>query len=139
MEQGVAQGLMEQTLYDAASEKGQEQVDHLFSQGMYARGLWIPAGTTVVGRLHAQPRICVIAAGHCHWIDEYHDEAQEVRAPWMGSFEAGSKTAVFAIEDTYWIAFLATELKSADNIVEQLTTTTHQEYEARQKRLEQKA
>lgn len=118
----IAEG-MEQTIFDGASDGGDAQCRHYFGDKVYARALWIPAGTCVVGKVHKQRRICVIAAGRCRFVDEFRDEY--VEAPWIGEFEAGTKTAVFAETDTLWIAVLGTELTDSLEIVNQLTAPSH--------------
>lgn len=126
MSDNIHKGDMEQTIFDAASEEGDDQVSHFFGDGVYARALLIPEGTAVVGRLHKQRRICIIAKGKCTFTDEFHK--QTVEAPWIGEFEAGTKTAVFAHTDTLWIACLGTELQRGLDVVGSLTCKDHSEY-----------
>lgn len=132
----IGDGRMEQTLYDGASDKGDDQCDHLFADGVYGRGLWIPAGTVVVGKLHKQSRICVVAYGHCLAVDEHRPEGIEIHAPWFGEFKGGSKTAVTAFTDTFWIAFTGTDLKDPKEILDTLAAKDHAEYERWALRLE---
>jgi hypothetical protein len=116
-------GEVTQSIADGETDEGSAQCQHYFADGAYARALWIPAGTCVVGKVHKQTRICVIAAGKCRFIDEFRSE--EVEAPWIGEFKAESKTAVYAITDTLWIAVLGTELKDPQQIVRELTAPSH--------------
>ena len=104
----------------------EDECQHIFQGGMYARGLLIPAGELVIGRLHKQPRICIIASGSCIFVDE--NQRKEVSAPWFGSFEQGSKTVVYALTDCYWIAILKTELQESKTAFDTLTCTTRDEY-----------
>lgn len=120
----IADGGIEQTISDGESDEGSAQCQHYFGDGVYARALWIPAGTCVVGKIHRQARICIIAAGRCRFVDEFRDE--HVEAPWIGEFKPGTKTAVFAETDTLWVACLGTELKDPQTIVRELTDSTHE-------------
>ena len=129
LHQMVAEGVAEQTFHDATSDEGNDEADHLFGDGVYVRGLWIPAGNLVVGRTHRQARVCIVSAGRCYWSDEYSEGAHEVQAPWAAEFPAGSKTVVYAVEDTYWLACLGTNLKDSQQIAEDLTTRTHEQYQ----------
>lgn len=125
MRREVAAGNMVQTIDDCAESN--DQADHYFGHNVYARGLWIPAGTVVVGKLHREDRICIIAAGDCTFIDEWHKE--RVQAPYVGEFKAGSKTAVYAHTDTYWIACHGTELTDPDEMVEKMVSPDHDDYQ----------
>jgi hypothetical protein len=115
-------------------EGTEDECEHVFHDGMYARGLLIPAGTAVIGRLHKQARICIIAQGSCVFQDE--TQHKEVSAPWFGPFEPGSKTAVYAFTDTYWIAVLRTELEDSKTAFDTLTCATLEEYQAYTRQLE---
>lgn len=123
----VASGEMEKTIHDARTQEGNDQVDHFHAQGVYGRGLLIPKDTAVVGHLHKQSRICVVTSGTCTFTDEFHSET--VTGPWVGEFRGGTKTAVYAHTDTYWIAFLGTDITDPNEAVESLTATSHADYE----------
>jgi hypothetical protein len=122
----IGAGNVEQTIHDGESDEGSAQCTHHFADGVYARALWIPAGSAVVGKIHKQSRICIIAAGRCKFSDEYRSE--EVAAPWIGEFSPNSKTAVIALEDTLWIAVLGTELRDPQEIVRTLTAPSWTAY-----------
>jgi len=121
IDKGVASGEL-----GAKLKGGEDECQHVFGGGMYARGLLIPAGELVIGRLHKQVRIVVIASGSCVFVDE--NRRREVHAPWIGSFEKGSKTAVFAKTDCYWVAILKTDLEDSKTAFDQLTCATRAEY-----------
>lgn len=126
MLEGISRGELEEALHDGETEKGRDECDHFFAQGVYARGVLIPAGTAVVGKLHKQSRICVIAQGDCQFTDEFHTE--RVQAPWVGEFRGGTKTAVYAHSDTYWVAVTGTDLKDPIEILQTLSAKDHAEY-----------
>ncbi len=128
MHEGIDSGAMVETLHDGATPEGQDQCDHFFGDGVYARGLLIPAGTAVVGKIHKQARICVIAQGDCTFCDEF--QTRHVEAPWAGEFKGGTKTAVFAHSDTYWVACVGTELNDPQRILEELSAISYDEYNA---------
>lgn len=124
MRQAVENGDAEAPLTDCHEDNS--EADHYFGEGVYARGLWIPAGTAVVGKLHKFDRIVIIAAGKCKFVDEFHEEY--VQAPYVGEFKAGSKTAVFAIEDTYWIACHKAVERDTNAVMADLIVSNHDEY-----------
>ena len=124
----VEQGTMEQTLFDGVSDKGNDQCQHFFGDGVYARGVAIPAGTAVIGKIHKLARVCVIAKGTCTFVDEFH--RMTVEAPWIGEFRGGTKTAVFAHTDTYWVACVGTDINDPQTALEELSAKTYEDYNA---------
>lgn len=136
LKEKVSNNEFEQTVFAADTPEGDAQVAHFFGDGVYARSLLIPEGTAVVGRLHKQARICIIAQGRCTFTDEF--QTRTVEAPWVGEFKAGTKTAVFAHTDTLWVACLGTELKKGMDVVQALTCSNHNEYHALLESIEEK-
>ena len=125
MKEEIEAGRMEQTIVDC--KKDADQADHYFGEGVYARALLIPAGTCVISHIHKQDRVCMIMSGECTFVDEWQKET--VKAPYIGEFKAGSKTAVYAHTDTLWVACLGTHLKDAATAIDELVETTHEEYQ----------
>lgn len=125
MEQEIEDGNMEQTIVNCKDDNS--QADHYFGEGVYARSLLIPRGTVVIGHIHKQDRICIIAKGKCTFVDEWGKKT--VSAPYIGEFKAGSKTAVYAHTDTLWIACLGTDSKDPDVMVNELIESTHDDYQ----------
>jgi hypothetical protein len=132
MRKEIADGKIVQTIKDCAEDN--TQADHYFGDKVYARGLWIPAGTVVVGKLHRFDRICIVASGKCTFVNEW--EKKTVTAPYVGEFKAGSKTAVFAHTDSYWVACHGTELTDPDELVEKLVSPDHTDYQLYLEKLE---
>ena len=133
MRVAVTTGEVDQTIVDCQEDNS--QADHFFGEGVYARSLLIPAGTTVVGKIHKQDRICIIAKGKCTFIDEW--QKKTVDAPYIGEFKAGSKTAVFAHTDTVWVACIGTDSKDPDIMVHELVDSTHEDYQTYLEQIEE--
>lgn len=121
----IEKGEIESTIADC--KRDNSQAKHYYGEGVYARSLLIPAGTAVVGYIHKQDRVCIIAGGKCTFADEFHSET--VEAPWVGEFKAGTKTAVYAHTDTTWVAVVGTDDKDADILTDKLVVATYEEYE----------
>ncbi len=100
---------------------------HRFIDGVYARELIIPAGIVVVGKLHKFPRICIISSGDCIAISEFG--RQRIKAPHTEVMQPGTKTAVYAIEDTVWTAIHGTNLKEVDKLENHFIAKDHASYE----------
>jgi hypothetical protein len=130
----INSGRVRQTIVDCKEDP--DQADHYYGEGVYARSLLIPAGTCVIGHIHKQDRICIIAQGKCTFVDEFHKET--VEAPYVGEFKAGSKTAVYAHTDTLWVACLGTDSKDAGVIIDDLVETDHEGYQKYLANLEEK-
>lgn len=133
----IDEGEIVQTLHDGETDEGHNECQHCFGDGVYARSILIPAGTVVVGRIHKQARICIIAQGRCEFVDEFHRET--VEAPWMGEFLPGSKTAVFAHTDTVWVAVVGTDMKDPKEILGTLSAKTHEDFDKHAALLEKKS
>jgi hypothetical protein len=126
--QEIEEGRIARSHHDGATDEGTAEADHLFAEGAYVRGLWIPAGCLVVGRVHLRSRVCIVAAGECAWIDEHQPDPLTVAAPWAAEFPAGSKTAVLALQDTYWLAVTGTTLRDPQEILHTLSVGNTDQY-----------
>jgi len=122
----IENGTIKQTIKDC--KKDNDQARHYFGQDLYVRSLVIPAGTALVGHIHKQDRVCIIAAGEVTFSDEFLG-TKRVTAPWVGEFKAGTKTAVYAHTDTMWVACLGTDSADKNNMVDKLVVATHEEYD----------
>jgi len=78
-------------------------VHHHFANNVYGRELFIPAGITVMGKLHRFPCINVIAEGAVVVVTEHGK--LEYKAPDVFVSPAGTKRAIYAKKDTTWITF----------------------------------
>ncbi len=124
MADAIQSGEVEQTIVNCKEDNS--QANHYFGEGVYARSLLIPAGSVVIGHIHKQDRVCIIAQGECTFVDEW--QKKRVKAPYIGEFKAGSKTAVYAHTDTLWVACLGTDSKDPDIIVKELLDDNHEDY-----------
>jgi quercetin dioxygenase-like cupin family protein len=82
-------------------------VTHHFAPGLYAREMLIPAGVTLVGKMHRFDHLCVVLRGRILVATE--TGTKEIVGPAMFTSPAGVKRAGVAIEDTVWITYHPTE------------------------------
>lgn len=82
---------------------------HDFYPGLYARTLFLRAGTVCTGKIHKTRHCFVIAQGAATVVDSLGNRRLLV-APYMGTTEPGIKRAVYVHEDTIWTTFHPTEL-----------------------------
>ncbi len=78
---------------------------HEFVDGVYARSMFIPAGTILTGAVHSKDCFSVIRYGELIIYTE--DGMKQVKAGDMLPSTAGIKRAGYAIEDTYITGFMA--------------------------------
>ena len=54
-------------------------IKHYFANGMYAREMFMPAGTILTGAVHKTTHFCILSQGHVHVISE--DGIMDLVAP----------------------------------------------------------
>lgn len=103
-------------------------VTHRFSRGVYARELFIPAGTVLTGRIHKYSQINILLRGDISVLTE--DGIKRIQAPFVIESPPGTKRAGFAHEDTVWMTICGTDTTDPDVLEDELTTRSYAEYEA---------
>ncbi len=95
----------------------EETAEHHFAPGLYARSLFMPAGSTVVGKIHRHAHIYVVS-GHC-WIYNEIDE-HEVKGFEVRTAVPGEKRFWHVLADTFIVGFhptTETDLEKIENDV----------------------
>lgn len=89
-------------------------VADMFSDGVYARTVYMPAGSIVVGKLHKTRHFNFVMKGKA-WV-WMNGEKQYVEAPCMiESFENVRKVLLIE-EDMYWTTVHPTDLKDKEEV-----------------------
>lgn len=101
-------------------------VEHYFSHGIYARQIFIPKDTVVVGELHKYPQLNVLLAGDISVM--IGDHIERIKPPFVVCSPAGTKRIAYAHEDTWWLTIHATEDKNVGRIEKHFIAKTEQEY-----------
>lgn len=70
---------------------------HLFSPGIYAREMVLPAGTCATGKIHRHAHIIMVSAGRISLLTEHG--IQVVEAPYTAVSQPGIKRVAFAHTD----------------------------------------
>lgn len=98
---------------------------HHFAPGLYARQMFIPAGTVLTGAVHRTEHLCIVSGD----IDVTTDEGvRRITALQLViKSQPGAKRAGFAHRDTFWTTVHATEETDLDRLVVELTESTHQQ------------
>lgn len=87
---------------------------HHFANGMYARELFMPAGSVVTSKIHKTEHFALIVSGRVTVVQE--DGTREIQAPYLTITKPGTKRALYVHEDTVWITFHPTDKTNVDEI-----------------------
>lgn len=90
---------------------------HYHCDGVYAREITIPKGTVLVGEIHLKDQINVVSQGKIRVATE--EGVKEIEAPCTFISPAGTKRAGYALEDTVWTVFHATQSTDHQDIREE--------------------
>jgi len=102
-----------------------------FCGGVYAREITIPEGVALVGEIHLKDQINVVSKGSIKIVTEDGDKIIDAPATFIS--KAGVKRAGYAITETVWTEFIATELTNEDDIRQEFIAP---DYETLDKQLE---
>lgn len=94
--------------------------------GVYARELFIPAGTLVVGKVHKYTQINIMSKGDMTIATE--DGVFRVQAPYTVVSPPGVKRAVYAHEDTVWTTIHGTDEKDPEAIEKMFVCDNYDSY-----------
>lgn len=99
---------------------GMDQVDcpvtHHFAPSVYAREIFMPAGSVVVGKIHKHAHLNIISKGRVIVSTEFGKK--QLVAPCTFVSEAGTKRAVYIVEDCIWTTIHPTEETDLEKIEE---------------------
>jgi hypothetical protein len=102
------------------------RVENHFSLGVYARSLYIPADTIVVGKIHKYENLNILAQGDISVLVD--NEIVRIRAPFVVVSPPGTKRIAYAHEDTVWITIHGTELRNVEEIEKHFIAQSEQEF-----------
>jgi len=110
--------------------KRHEQIEipvrHIFSPGVYAREITIPAGTLLTGRIHKYEQLNILSGGEISVLTQ--DGMQRVKAPFTVVSPPGTKRIAYAHTECTWTTILATEETDPELIESWFTVETEKEF-----------
>lgn len=112
-------------------------VEHVFSEGIYARKLFIPKGTVLVGKIHKFGQLNIVSKGEI----SVFGEGVELRKFFAGDHipsPAGAQRAGYAHQDTIWTTIHATMETDVAKIEAELIAQDKSAYLAFCKTIERK-
>ncbi len=83
------------------------ETTHVFSNGLYLRGITIPEGVVIVGAEHLTDHSFIVSKGSC--IINDGKEKLHIQAPYHGLTKAGTKRSIYATTDTVFTTFHITD------------------------------
>jgi quercetin dioxygenase-like cupin family protein len=117
-----------QALEVAMREMPQEEipVNHYFSNGVYAREIFIKKGTTLTGHIHKYSQLNILSKGE---ISVYTENGiKRISAPFTIVSPAGTKRVAYAHEDCVWTTIHGTHETDLEKIEEKFIVKDHSEY-----------
>jgi hypothetical protein len=109
-------------------------VKHHFSQGVYARELFIPKGTLLTGQIHKYEQLNIMSKGELSVL--INGEWKRCRAPFHVVSPPGTKRIAYAHEDTVWTTIHGTEERDLVKIEAHYIAKSEEEYLLFTKQLE---
>jgi quercetin dioxygenase-like cupin family protein len=102
-------------------------VKHHFSRGVYARELFIPKGTVLVGKIHKYSQINIVNRGDISVLTE--DGIKRVKAGDTIVSKPGIKRAGYAHEDTIWTTIHGTHETDLEKLESELIAASFEDYD----------
>ena len=110
-----------------AGETMELPVRHHFSRGVYARELFIPKGTVLVGKIHKFSQINIVSQGEISVLTD--DGVKRVKAPFTLVSGPGIKRAGYAHEDTIWTTIHGTHETDLEALEDELIAASFEDYD----------
>jgi hypothetical protein len=110
----IKDGVIDSTLEDCILTHHFSPVDEKYGCGTYAREMFIPKDTLIIGKIHRHQHLNFIMKGKVSVATEFGKKYFE--APCIFVSEVGLKRAVYAEEDTIWVTVHLTEHSGEENL-----------------------
>lgn len=103
---------------------------HLFAPGQYARTIFIPQGTLVVGKIHKHAHLNMLMVGSVLVATE--EGPKRYDAPRVMVSKAGTKRVLYTATDVIWTTVHLTDKTDLDEIEEELIAKDYAAFDAGQ-------
>lgn len=98
-------------------------VTHHFAPGVYAREMFLPADHAIIGKIHKHAHLNIISKGRV--IVTTENGKDELTGPCTFTSYAGTKRAVYVLEDTIWTTIHVTEKTDLAEIEEEIIAKSY--------------
>jgi hypothetical protein len=110
----IKDGVVESTLEDCTVKHYFSPKDEKYGCCTYAREMFIPKGTLIIGKIHRHQHLNIISKGKVVVYTEFGEKHME--GPITFVSEIGLKRSVYAIEDTLWTTIHLTQFVGEENL-----------------------
>ena len=114
MQELIKDNLMADALPSCTLTHTYTPIHEEYGCGTYARQMFIPKGTLIIGKIHRHEHLNFIMKGRVSVSTEFG--AQHFEAPCTFVSEVGLKRAVYAEEDTIWVTVHMTKFTGEENL-----------------------
>lgn len=121
--------LKEPTAYVSGGKRNIDDlcpVKHYFSHGVYAREIFIPKGTVLIGKIHKYTQLNIMSKGELSVLTE--EGIKRVKAPFTIVSPPGTKRIAYAHEDTIWTTVHGTDEIDLEKIEAHFIAQSEQDY-----------
>jgi hypothetical protein len=98
---------------------------HHFSKGVYAREIFIPRGTIVVGKIHKHKNMNIVSKGDVSFLSI--DGMVRAQAPHTFVSTPGVKRVIYAHEDTIWTTIHGTDETDLEKLEDEFIAKSYDE------------
>ena len=105
---------LEDQMLASAEHMLDEDITHSFTDKVYIRQMFAPAGAIVTTRIHKVKHPFVVLRGRVSVFDARDGSINHIEAPYMGVTEPGTRRIAFVHEDTLWVTFHVNEDNETD-------------------------
>ena len=93
-------------------KEGELPLTHTFSDGVYAREIFMPKGMFVVGHVHKTTHLNIVSTGSARvWMN---GEVVDITAPYTFESKAGVRKVLYIEEDMFWTTIHKVESEDMD-------------------------
>lgn len=91
---------------------------HRFTDGMYIREIFMPAGTLLTSKIHKTNHPFVVTQGKCVVFDG--NKIEHIQGPHTGITEQNTRRLLYIEEDTTWLTFHVTDKTDVHEIEKEI-------------------
>ena len=110
----IEDGVIESTLEDCIVKHYFSPKDENYGCCTYAREMFIPKGTLIIGKIHRHQHLNIISKGKVVVYTEFGEK--HIEGPITFVYEIGLKRSVYAVEDTLWTTIHLTQFVGEENL-----------------------
>jgi len=92
--------------------EGELPLTHTFSNNVYAREIFMPAGMVVVGHVHNTTHLNIVSQGKA--LVYLDGQVVEITAPYTFESKAGTRKVLYILEDMFWSTIHVTDETDID-------------------------